>query len=74
MAYYFTNQLRVEIGKKLAKARKTKGLKQVEVAVEAGISPSYYGKIERGLVNPSLERTYKIIKTLGLKSSDILPF
>lgn len=74
MAYYFTNLLRVEIGKRLAKVRKTKGLKQVEVAVEAGLNPSYYGKIERGLVNPSLEKIYKIIKTLGIKSSDILPF
>lgn len=56
------------------KARRKKGLKQVEVAVAAGVNFSYYGKIERGLVNPSLEKVYRIIKALDIKSSDILPF
>lgn len=74
MAFYFTRQLREQIGKNLAKARKRKGLKQVEVAVGAAVNTSYYGKIERGIVNPSLEKLYKIIKSLEVKSSDILPF
>jgi transcriptional regulator with XRE-family HTH domain len=74
MSFYFTKQLRENVGKKIRKARRNKGLKQVEVAVEAGMSPSYYGKIERGVVNPSLEKLHKIIKSLGVKSSDILPF
>ena len=74
MSYYFTKQLRESVGKKIRKTRRNKGLKQVDVAVEAGMSPSYYGKIERGIVNPSLEKLHKIIKTLGVKSSDILPF
>lgn len=74
MSFYFTKQLREKTGKRIRKARKDKGLKQVEVAVDAGLSPSYYGKIERGLVNPSLEKLHKIIKSLGVKSSDILPF
>jgi transcriptional regulator with XRE-family HTH domain len=74
MAYYFTTQLREEIGTNIKKARKRKGMKQVEVAVDAGVNPSYYGKIERGLVNPSLEKLYKIIKCLGVNSSEIFPF
>ncbi len=74
MAFYYTKQLREEVGENLAKARKKKGMNQVEVAVEAGLNPSYYGKIERGLVNPSIEKLYKIIKSLGVKSSDIFPF
>lgn len=74
MAYYFTAKLREEVGRNLERARKKKGLTQIEVAVEAGLNPSYYGKIERGLVNPSLEKLYKIIKSLGVRSSDILPF
>lgn len=47
---------------------------QVDVAVDAGINPSYYGKVERGIVNPSLEKLYRIIKALKVHSSDILPF
>lgn len=74
MAYYFTKQLREEIGKNLKKIRKMRGLKQVELAVDAGLNSSYYGKIERGLVNPSLEKVYRIIKSLHIRSSDILPF
>lgn len=72
--HYLTSNIKNEIGKNIAKFRRAKGLKQVEVATDAGLNPSYYGKIERGLVNPSLDKLYKIIKTLDVKSSDILPF
>lgn len=74
MPYYFTPKIRRKIGKNIKKARKEKGLKQVEVAVDAGLNTSYYGKIERGLVNPSLKKFYRIIKALKVCSSDILPF
>lgn len=74
MAYYFTTKVRRKIGDNIRKSRKRKKLQQVEVAVDAGINPSYYGKIERGLVNPSLEKLYRISKTLEVKSSDLLPF
>ncbi|OGG26240.1 hypothetical protein A2960_04660 [Candidatus Gottesmanbacteria bacterium RIFCSPLOWO2_01_FULL_39_12b] len=74
MAYYFTSKIRRAIGKRIKKIRKGRKLKQIEVAVDAGLNPSYYGKIERGLVNPSLEKLYGIIRALHIKSSEILPF
>lgn len=74
MAYYFTEKIRRKVGKNIRQARKRQSLKQVELAVDAGLNPSYYGKIERGLINPSLEKIYRIIKALKVKSSDILPF
>jgi transcriptional regulator with XRE-family HTH domain len=74
MPYYFTAKIRQEMGENIQKIRKKKGLKQVEVAIDAGINSSYYGKIERGIVNPSLEKVYRIIKSLKVSSSDILPF
>ena len=74
MAYYFTIKLRREIGGNLKGIRNKKELKQVEAAVDAGVNPSYYSKIERGEVNPSLEKVYRIIKALKVDSSDILPF
>ncbi len=73
-SHYFTNAIRKEIGDNLKKARKRKGLEQIDVATIAGINRSYYGKIEKGLANPSIEKLYKIIRALDLKSSDILPF
>lgn len=74
MAYYFTIKIRREIGRNIKRFRNRKELKQVEVAVGAGVNPSYYSKIERGEVNPSLEKVYRIIKSLKIHSSDILPF
>lgn len=74
MSYYFTKQIREEIGRKLEEVRRKKDLKQVEIAVQAGLNPSYYSKIERGSVNFSMEKFYRIIKALSAKSSDILPF
>ncbi len=74
MAYYLTARLRQEVGKNIKRLREKRKLKQIDVAVDAGINPSYYSKIERGEVNPSLEKLYRIIKSLKVKSSDILPF
>lgn len=74
MAAYFTQKIREEIGESLKKVRERSGETQVQVAVNSGINSSYYSKIERGEVNPSLEVFFKIIKALGVKSSDILPF
>lgn len=74
MAYYYSAKLRKEVGRNLQGIRKKRGLKQIELAVDAGINPSYYSKIERGEANPSLEKLYRIIKALGVGSSEILPF
>lgn len=74
MAAYFTERIREEIGKNIKRVRERSGETQVQVAVNSGINSSYYSKIERGEVNPSLEVFFKIIKALGVKSSDILPF
>lgn len=74
MAYYYTAKVRRQIGKNIARARKSRGLKQVDIAVDAGVNSSYYSKIERGEVNPSAQILYRIIKALKVKSSDILPF
>lgn len=74
MSYYLTEKIKREVGKNLQRAREKKGLKQVEVAVDAGINPSYYSKIERGEVNPSIDKLYKVLRALGLRSVDILPF
>lgn len=64
-----------EIGEKIRKTRKRKGKDQLEIAVDAGVEPSYYAKIERGEArNPSLAKIYAIIRALDIQSSDILPF
>ena len=65
---------RKAVGLKLKAARKKKKMTQAGVAEKSGLNTNYYACIERGEVNPSLEKLQAIIKTLGVKSSTILPF
>lgn len=67
-------RVRKEVGKKLKEARIKAGFTQEELAEDANIGTNYYACIERGEVNPSLEKLKNIIKALKVKSSDILPF
>jgi len=62
------------ISNNLKKFRKSQGLTQAEVAKYADTTVNHYAKIERGEVVPSLKTLEKIVKALGVKSSDILPF
>lgn len=73
-SFYFTSSIKKVIGEKIMKARKQKKLEQVDVAAIAGVNRSYYGRIEKGEANPTIEKLYKIMKTLDLKSSDVFPF
>lgn len=63
-----------QIGRNIKKAREKANLTQEEVAEKVGIHASYFSRIERGVVNPSIEVLEKIVKVLRIKSSDILPF
>ncbi|MFA5933240.1 MAG: helix-turn-helix transcriptional regulator [Microgenomates group bacterium] len=62
-----------EIADNIKEARERKGLTQVEVAMKAGLDSNSYAKIERGESKPYGITLVKIIKALGVKSSDILP-
>lgn len=63
-----------EIGTKIKKARKSQKKKAMDIAIDSGIEPSYYTKIENGKARPSLQKIYAICKALNLKTQDILPF
>ena len=58
----------------LKRIRLEKGLSQAELADKAGINSSYYSKIERSDLKPSIDVLEKIAKALEVKSSDIFPF
>lgn len=59
------------LGQKIKKARKQKGLLQVDLAVRVGISSGYVGSIEQGLRFPSLKVLQKIAKTLGIDVKEL---
>jgi len=71
-----TDQLkaREEVGRKIKQIRETKKLTQADVANEAGIDVNYFAMIERGEVNFTFDKLYRIIKALKVKSSQVLPF
>ena len=64
----------IKFGENLRKARDKAGLTQKQVADKADIHVNYYARIERGGENPSYEVIEKIIKTIGVNSSRVLPF
>jgi len=65
---------RQDVGRKLKEARLKKKMTQAEVAKKAYLNTNYYACIERGEVNPSMEKLESIVKVLDVKSSKILPF
>jgi transcriptional regulator with XRE-family HTH domain len=65
---------REEIGRRIKRVREEKKMTQLELAEKAGIAVNYFAMIERGEVNFTFDKLYRIIKALKIKSSQILPF
>lgn len=71
MASKLADKTQKGIGLKLKKARLEAKMTQLEVANEAEMTVTYYAMIERGEVNPSVEKLHKLIKVLKIKSFDL---
>ena len=56
---------------KLVQMRKKLGLTQEQVSSKAGVKRSYYGLVENGVRNPSLENALKISAALDSKIEDL---
>lgn len=69
-----SDKITIYIGQRLREARKLKNMTQADVAMHAKTTVNHYAKIERGEVVPSLKTLERIVKAMGVKSSDILPF
>ena len=64
--YFGAAQAKSSFAITLAKARKTLGVTQQELADKAGVSQSYIAKLEGGEANPTLERMGSLLAILGL--------
>src|ERR1044071_816908 len=62
----------LRVGHHLKRERKLKGMRLVDVADAAGISPSLISKIEHNKLNPSLSALHRIAKALGTSVSALL--
>ena len=65
-------QLMKTIAAAARQARKHRGLTQADVADEIGISAECYGRIDRGLVLPSIRTFYAIAVALEINPNQLL--
>lgn len=66
--------VKVLFGRRVRQLRKAKGASQEAFAHQIGIDRSYFGSIERGLRNVSLENICLIAKGLGVAPAELLRF
>lgn len=62
----------MNVGEKIVKIRKEKGLSQIELAKKCNILYQTLGKYERGLLNPKLETIKKIAKALEIPYTQLI--
>ncbi|MDQ1144085.1 transcriptional regulator with XRE-family HTH domain [Bacillus sp. SORGH_AS 510] len=62
----------IDIGKKVEKYRRVKGLSSRELAKIAEITPSMLSQIERGLANPSIQTLKVLAKALDVPTFSFL--
>lgn len=60
------------LGKHVRSARRRLKLNQEQVAEMSGVSLSYYGKLERGELQPALDRLALICDVLQVPLTDVL--
>lgn len=61
------------IGLKIRRQRQAAGINQEKLALQAEIDRSYMGRIERGEVNITVDKLYRLCMVLECEASDLLP-
>ncbi len=68
------NKSTAHIATNIKQLRQASRMTQSDIAKKAGINVNYYAKLERGESTPSLKMLEKVVKALGVHSSEVLPF
>lgn len=69
----FMSELTIQFGQLVRKYRKERNMSQEQLALLCNMDRSYLGRIERGEVNPTLEKIYELADSLSLEAKDLLP-
>ena len=69
-----TDDVKLLFGRRVRQLRKARGVSQEAFAHEIKIDRSYYGSIERGKRNVSLEHICLIANGLGVQPAELLMF
>ena len=67
------SELSILFGQRVRSIRVAKNISQEKLALSCNLDRSYMGRIERGEVNPTLERIYEIAQALDVTPGDLLP-
>lgn len=63
----------IKIGKRIREARKLNGYSQENFAAEAQLGRTYYGRVERGEQNISIQNLIQIALTLHIEVGELVP-
>ncbi|MDS7695578.1 helix-turn-helix domain-containing protein [Acinetobacter soli] len=69
----FMSELTIQFGQLVRKYRKERNISQEQLALLCNMDRSYLGRIERGEVNPTLEKIYEIAEKLEVNPINLLP-
>lgn len=69
----FMSELTIQFGQLVRKYRKERSMSQEQLALLCNMDRSYLGRIERGEVNPTLEKIYELSKAIGISVHKLLP-
>lgn len=69
----FMSELTIQFGQLVRKYRKERSMSQEQLALLCNMDRSYLGRIERGEVNPTLEKIYELSNALQIKASELMP-
>ncbi|MFX4307782.1 helix-turn-helix transcriptional regulator [Acinetobacter soli] len=69
----FMSELTIQFGQLVRKYRKEKNMSQEQLALLCNMDRSYLGRIERGEVNPTLEKIYELAENLEIQPKHLLP-
>ena len=67
------SELSIFFGQLVRKHRKERNISQEQLALLCNMDRSYLGRIERGEVNPTLEKIYELAIALDMHPSSFLP-
>ncbi|KPU82953.1 XRE family transcriptional regulator [Psychromonas sp. PRT-SC03] len=65
--------LAIQVGNRIRIKRKELGISQDKFALLTNIDRSYFGRIERGEVNITLEKLYQLSRALKCDAKELLP-
>ena len=65
--------LAVQIGQIIRQKRTESNITQESLALKCEIDRSYLGRIERGVVNLTVDKLYQIAQVLQISPKDLLP-